>query len=118
MRLIGGHTVSARAARRQERLASRPGDRDVCRPVHRDRVGVLGCYRHLGLPAAWAERDRDGLLALAGRTAHRRLARDYERDRAISEAMIRWAAINTMTRRLARGRPATRQQRRTFPALS
>jgi len=67
MRLIGGHTVSARAARRQERLASRPGDRDVCRPVHRDRVGVLGCYRHLGLPAAWAERDRDGLLALAGR---------------------------------------------------
>jgi hypothetical protein len=29
--------------------------------------------------------------------------------------MIRWAAINTMTRRLARGHPATRQQRRTFP---
>jgi hypothetical protein len=28
--------------------------------------------------------------------------------------MIRWAAINTMTRRLARGRPATRQQRRPF----
>ena len=55
---------------------------------------------------------------LAWLTAHRRLARDYERDPAISEAMIRWAAINTMTRRLARGRPATRQQRRTFPALT
>jgi Transposase DDE domain len=47
-------------------------------------------------------------------TAHRRLARDYERDPALSEAMIRWAAINTITRRIARGHPATRQQRRTF----
>ena len=51
-------------------------------------------------------------------TAHRRLARDYERDPAVSEAMIRWAAINTMTRRIARGGPATRQQRRTFPTAS
>ena len=41
-------------------------------------------------------------------TAHRRLARDYERDPKCSEAMIRWAAINTMTRRLARGVPASR----------
>jgi transposase len=41
-------------------------------------------------------------------TTHRRLARDYERHPAHSEAMIRWAAINTMTRRIARGRPATR----------
>ena len=41
-------------------------------------------------------------------TAHRRLARDYERDPKHSEAMIRWAAINLMTRRLARGAPATR----------
>jgi transposase len=47
-------------------------------------------------------------------TAHRRLARDHERDPAIFEAMIRRAAINTMTRRLARAGPATRQQRRTF----
>ena len=54
--------------------------------------------------------------SLAWLTAHRRLARDYERDPAVSEAMIRWAAINTMTRRLARGRPATRQQRRVLPA--
>lgn len=45
---------------------------------------------------------------LAWITAHRRLARDYERLPAHAEAMIRWAAINTMTRRLARGRPATR----------
>jgi hypothetical protein len=32
--------------------------------------------------------------------------------------MIRWAAINTITRRLARGRPATRQQQRTFTTTS
>ena len=31
-------------------------------------------------------------------TAHRRLARDYERDPKCSEAMIRWASINIMTR--------------------
>ena len=62
------------------------------------------------IPRRWAvERT------LAWLTAHRRLARDYERDPAISEAMIRWAAINTMTRRLARGRPATRQQRWRWP---
>jgi transposase len=65
------------------------------------------------IPRRWAvERT------LAWITAHRRLARDYERDPAISEAMIRWAAINTMTRRLARGGPATRQQRRTFQPAS
>ena len=50
--------------------------------------------------------------SLAWLTAHRRLARDYERDPAVSEALIRWAAINTMTRRLDRGRPATRQTRK------
>jgi Transposase DDE domain len=62
------------------------------------------------IPRRWAvERT------LAWLTAHRRLARDYERDPAISEAMIRWAAINTMTRRLARGRPATRQPRWRWP---
>jgi transposase len=61
------------------------------------------------IPRRWAvERS------LAWITAHRRLARDYERHPATSEAMIRWAAINTITRRLARGRPATRQQRRSF----
>jgi hypothetical protein len=48
-------------------------------------------------------------------TAHRRLARDYERDPATSEAMIRWAAINSMTSRIARGEPATRA---TTPALT
>jgi transposase len=65
------------------------------------------------IPRRWAvERT------LAWITAHRRLARDYERDPAISEAMIRWAAINTITRRIARGGPATRQQRRTSTAVS
>jgi transposase len=65
------------------------------------------------IPRRWAvERT------LAWLTAHRRLARDYERDPAISEAMIRWAAINTMTRRLARGRPATRPPRWRWPAAT
>ncbi len=48
--------------------------------------------------------------SLAWLTAHRRLARDYERHPATSEAMIRWAAINGMVRRLTRGRPAARQR--------
>ena len=65
------------------------------------------------LPRRWAvERT------LAWLTAHRRLARDYERHPTTSEAMIRWAAISLMTRRLARGgRPATRQQRRPLEHL-
>jgi transposase len=65
------------------------------------------------IPRRWAVERTFAWL-----TAHRRLARDYERDPAVSEAMIRWAAINTITRRIARGGPATRQQRRTFPAAS
>jgi transposase len=64
------------------------------------------------IPRRWAvERT------LAWLTSHRRLARDYERDPAVSEAMIRWAAINTMTRRLARGRPAVWQRRWTLAEL-
>ena len=52
---------------------------------------------------------------MAWLTAHRRLARDDERDPAYSEAMIRWAAIGGMARGLTRGHPATtRQTRRTF----
>jgi transposase len=50
--------------------------------------------------------------SLAWLTSHRRLVRDYERHPQISEAFIRWAAINTMIRRLDRGRPAKRQTRR------
>ena len=49
---------------------------------------------------------------LAWLTAHRRLARDYERQPEVSEAIIRWAAINGMLRRITRGRPARRQARR------
>ncbi len=65
------------------------------------------------MPRRWAVERTFAWL-----TAHRRLARDYERDPAMSEAMIRWAAINTITRRLARGGPATRQQKRTFTPTS
>ena len=51
---------------------------------------------------------------LAWLTACRRLARDYERLPEVSEAIIRWAAIAGMARRITRGRPARRQARRTF----
>lgn len=50
--------------------------------------------------------------SIARLTAHRRLARDYQRDPTVSEAFIRWAAINTMIRRLDRSRPAIRLTRR------
>jgi transposase len=52
---------------------------------------------------------------LAWLTAHRRLTRDYQRRPERSEHMIRWAAINQMVRRLARGKPATRQPRWRWP---
>jgi transposase len=52
------------------------------------------------IPRRWAVERTFGWL-----TAHRRLARDYERDPATSEAMIRWAAINTIDdRRSLHGR--------------
>ncbi|GAA3348292.1 hypothetical protein GCM10020358_66220 [Amorphoplanes nipponensis] len=47
---------------------------------------------------------------LAWLTANRRLARDYERQPQVAEALIRWAATAGMTRR----QPARRQRRRTF----
>jgi transposase len=50
-------------------------------------------------------------------TAHRRLARDYERGPGISEHMIRWAAINGILGRLTGGGPAIRQARRTLDTL-
>ena len=65
------------------------------------------------IPRRWAVERTFAWL-----TAHRRLARDYERDPAVSEAMIRWAAINTISRRIARGGPAARQQRRSFRAAN
>jgi hypothetical protein len=54
---------------------------------------------------------------LAWLTANRRLARDYERQPEVSEAIIRWAAIAGMARRITRGHPARRQTRRTFTWL-
>jgi len=50
----------------------------------------LPCIRAAGSssgPCAWL-------------TAHRRLARDYERHPEVSKAIIRWAAINGMIRRI------------------
>ncbi|MGS2640874.1 IS5 family transposase [Streptosporangium sp. LJ11] len=51
---------------------------------------------------------------LAWLTACRRLARDYERHSGVSEAIVRWAAIAGMARRITHGRPAQRQRRRVF----
>ena len=45
------------------------------------------------IPRRWAVERTFAWL-----TAHPRLARDYERHPATSEAMIRWAAINTRLR--------------------
>ena len=45
------------------------------------------------------------------------LARDEERNPKSSEAMIRWASINTMTRRLARGAHTRPGPRSLAPAL-
>ncbi|MCM3926453.1 IS5 family transposase, partial [Frankia sp. AiPs1] len=50
---------------------------------------------------------------LAWITAHRRLARDYERDPASSAAFVHWAMIHTMVRRLARRTPVSRWTPRT-----
>jgi hypothetical protein len=58
------------------------------------------------IPRPWAVERTFARL-----TAHHRLARNYERDPAASEAMIRCAAINTITHRIARGGPTPRQQR-------
>ncbi|WP_051367444.1 hypothetical protein [Hamadaea tsunoensis] len=41
---------------------------------------------------------------------YRRLAHDYKRHPATAEAMIRWAAISGMVRRLTRGMPAIHRQ--------
>ena len=55
---------------------------------------------------------------LAWLTAHRRLARDYERLSARSESFIHWVMIGTMVRRIDRGRPATRPGRRPLLKVS
>lgn len=83
-----------------------------------------GCLDAIPLDCSQARRPagvRRASSAVGGRTrtlawltAHRRLARDDERMPQTSEEMIRWAAINQMLRRLTRGKPAARQQRRTF----
>ena len=40
--------------------------------------------------------------------------RDYEHQPAVSEALIRWAAIAGMARCITHGEPARRQNRLTF----
>jgi transposase len=57
------------------------------------------------IPRRWAVERTFAWL-----TAHRRLARDYERDPAISKALIRWAAINTI--------PQDRPRRARHPAAT
>jgi hypothetical protein len=71
------------------------------------------------LPIVRKPADQRGFVVIppVGRRAHlrlahraRRLARDYERDPAISEALIRWAAINTI--------PQDRPRRARHPAAT
>lgn len=54
------------------------------------------------LPRRWVVERTNGWLM-----QHRRLARDYERDPTTAEAMIRWAMINVISRRLTRQGPIT-----------
>ena len=67
----------------------------VRKPADQKGFAVIPRRRAVERPLAWI-------------IARRWLARDYERDPKHSEAMNRWAAINLMTRRLARGAAATR----------
>jgi site-specific DNA recombinase len=108
------------------------GPVDRADPVHRALVTALGAKarhevvraRHRTLAAMRAQTvEQAGSSAGVRRTgigswtrARTRTGRRLRgvRDPAVSETMIRWAAINTITRRIARGRPATRQQRRIF----
>ncbi|MEH0931385.1 hypothetical protein [Micromonospora sp. CPCC 205558] len=54
---------------------------------------------------------------LAWLAVYRRLAQDYEYHPAVYAALIPWAAIAGMTRRMTRGQPARRQARRTFTRI-
>ena len=85
------------------RLVAR-AERFVATTVHivRKAPGQVG---FAVIPRRWVVERSPAWLA-----AHRRLARDYERALAVSEAMVRWAAIGQMARRLARGRDAVRQR--------
>lgn len=128
--------------------SARMQDRDGARPVLLDLYLTHRTARHVfadggftGKLVEWAARllattvdvvraldGQRGFAALPRRwavertfswiTAHRRLARDYERRTAHSEAMIYWAMIGTMARRLARGRPATRPGPRPLERVS
>src|SRR4051794_38794327 len=61
------------------------------------------------LAGEWAWTDRWAVeRGFAWITTHPRLSRDYERDSAVSEAMIRWAAINTITPQVDLLQPALR----------
>jgi transposase len=77
--------------------------RRVGRPPARQAQTILRTALHIVRKPA----DQRGFVVIPRRwpvertfawlTAHRRLARHYERDPAVSETMIRWAAINTIT---------------------
>ncbi|WP_414636695.1 transposase [Actinophytocola sp.] len=82
------------AARRLGPRAAQDHDRDRAQTSKPEGLAVI--------PRRWAvERT------LAWLASYRRLARDYERP-ITSEAIIRWAAITTMTGRIARRKPANR----------
>ena len=128
--------------------SARMADRDGARPIlldlylkHRTAQHVFADGGFTGKLVEWAARllrttvdvvrklDGQRGFAVVGRrwavertlawiTAHRRLARDYERRTTHSEAMIYWAMIGTMARRIDRGKPATRPGPRPLERVS
>ena len=59
---------------------------------------LVGQHGFVPLPRRWVVERTHAWI-----TAHRRMSRDYERLPAHSEAMIKWAMIGLMARRLAPG---------------
>ena len=57
---------------------------------------LVGQHGFVPLPRRWVVERTHAWI-----TAHRRMSRDYERLPAHSEAMIKWAMIGLMARRLA-----------------
>lgn len=128
--------------------SARMADRDGARPIlldlylkHRTARHVFADGGFTGKLVEWAARllrttvdvvrkpDGQRGFAVVGRrwavertlawiTAHRRLARDYERRTTHSEAMIYWVVIGTMARRIDRGKPATRPGPRPLERVS
>jgi hypothetical protein len=117
VRLAGDLPAQRRAVRVRRRRVRRPTARLCPRPAAHH-----AAHRAQPRQPAWVRRDPAPVgrsnepLHGSPRTAAWPATR--KRDPALSEAMIRWAAINTITRRIARSAPARRQKRYGFTTIS